>query len=85
MILIMFIFALSGATIAAAVVHAVIQLLRSDKALKKTQHRHLNQKRKTLIDISTTCKFIRNADDNNTKEKLLAELAEIRRWIERYY
>lgn len=84
MLVVMFIFALSGAIIAGAVVYAAINLVRSDIELKRSEKRHLERKNLTLIDISSTIKKIENAD-NNTTNKLLKELREIRQWIEKYY
>lgn len=83
MLVVMFIFALSGAIIAGAVVYAAINLVKSDIQLKRSEKKHLQRKNLTLIDISTTVKKFNDVDTNTTQ--LVKELREIRQWIEKYY
>lgn len=83
MLVVMFIFALSGAIIAGAVVYAAINLVKSDIQLKRSEKKHLQRKNLTLIDISTTVKKFNDVDTNTAQ--LVKELREIRQWIEKYY
>ena len=69
MILIIFIFAIAGLMIAISIVYAAIQLVRTDRQLKRSQKSYLAQRQRTLIEISTTCKVLKNANDNTETEE----------------
>jgi predicted membrane protein len=84
MVAVLFIFAFSGLVIAISIVYAAIQLIISDRELKRSERRFLQRRKQTLIEISSTCKDLKNADNDTTKAQLLSELGAIRRWIEKH-
>ena len=84
MVAILIIFALSGAVIAAGVVYAAINYVKCSRKLNKSQLNYTLKKEQTLIDISTTVKELKNAD-NETKKEILKELESLRGWIEKNY
>lgn len=80
------IFIILAIFIVISIIYAAINFVANERAIRRSEVNRNRQLERTILDITTTCRKVKDAtDDNKTLQKLLIELEETRRFLKKYY
>jgi hypothetical protein len=68
-----------------SIVYATFKLVRESASIARMEKKYSYYRQQTLIDISSTCKDLKNADNERDYTSALRELKGLHEFVKTYY